>query len=162
MSGQSRRVVFLLSHLPHRQTLVIKFYPSRFSKLSRLIPRFLPMIARIKNSISYLKRMQEELQEYAEDPDVVQVLKEDNEMLSVQRSAFGARTYRASRDERILTLKLALSHRGASNATSTHGGFPMFYYHKFKNIMSVILETLGVPEQTKGSRVLYITVFHKL
>ncbi|KAG1726192.1 uncharacterized protein EDB91DRAFT_1030337, partial [Suillus paluster] len=67
-------------------------------------------IARIQNSISYLKRTQEELQEYAEDPDVVQVLKEDNEMLSEQH-------------ERILMLKLALPHRGASNATSTHGGF---------------------------------------
>ncbi|KAG1726194.1 uncharacterized protein EDB91DRAFT_1254453 [Suillus paluster] len=35
-------------------------------------------------------------------------------------------------------------------------------YYKFENITSAILETLGVPEQTKGSRVLYITVFRKL
>jgi hypothetical protein len=51
-------------------------------------------IARLQNSISHLKRTQEELQEYADDPDVAQAIKENSETLSVQctLSAF-ARTY---------------------------------------------------------------------
>jgi hypothetical protein len=43
-------------------------------------------IARLQNSISHLKRTQEELQEYADDPDVAQAIKENSETLSVQYS----------------------------------------------------------------------------
>ncbi|KAG2070797.1 hypothetical protein BDR04DRAFT_1017929 [Suillus decipiens] len=64
-------------------------------------------IGRLQNSISHLRRTQEELQEYAEDPDVAQAIKENNQTL-------------ASQDERIFMLRLALTQRGASNATSAH------------------------------------------
>lgn len=43
-------------------------------------------IARLQNSISHLKRTQEELKEYADDPDVAQAIKENSETLSVQRN----------------------------------------------------------------------------
>ncbi|KAG1762686.1 hypothetical protein EDD22DRAFT_545007 [Suillus occidentalis] len=43
-------------------------------------------IGRLQNSISHLKRTQEELQEYAEDPDIAQAIKENNETMSVQGS----------------------------------------------------------------------------
>ncbi|KAG1775849.1 hypothetical protein EV702DRAFT_1113371 [Suillus placidus] len=68
-------------------------------------------ISRLQNSISHLKRTQEELQEYAQDPDIAQVIKENNQTL-------------ASQDERIFMLKLALTQRGASNATSAHYDLP--------------------------------------
>ncbi|KAG1720157.1 hypothetical protein EDB19DRAFT_1918186 [Suillus lakei] len=68
-------------------------------------------IGRLQNSISHLKRTQEELQEYAEDPDIAQAIKENNQTL-------------ASQDERIFMLKLALTQRGASNATSSHYDLP--------------------------------------
>ncbi|KAG2746550.1 hypothetical protein P692DRAFT_20782897 [Suillus brevipes Sb2] len=68
-------------------------------------------IGRLQNSISHLKRTQEELQEYAEDPDIAQAIKENNETI-------------ASQDERIFMLKLALTQRGASNATSAHYDLP--------------------------------------
>ncbi|KAG1799141.1 uncharacterized protein BJ212DRAFT_1402448 [Suillus subaureus] len=68
-------------------------------------------IGRLQNSISHLKRTQEELQEYAEDPDIAQAIKENNQTL-------------ASQDERIFMLKLALTQHGASNATSAHYDLP--------------------------------------
>ncbi|KAG1883330.1 hypothetical protein F4604DRAFT_1737600 [Suillus subluteus] len=68
-------------------------------------------ISRLQNSISHLKRTQEELQEYAEDPDIAQAIKENNQTL-------------ASQDERIFMLKLALTQHGASNATSAHYDLP--------------------------------------
>ncbi|KAG1829749.1 hypothetical protein EV424DRAFT_386247 [Suillus variegatus] len=57
------------------------------------------------------KRTQEELQEYADDPDIAQAIKENNQTL-------------ASQDERIFMLKLALTQRGASNATGAHYDLP--------------------------------------
>ncbi|KAG1832312.1 hypothetical protein DFJ58DRAFT_823354 [Suillus subalutaceus] len=72
---------------------------------------FDPEISRLQNSISHLKRTQEELKEYAEDPDIAQAIKENNQTL-------------ASQDERIFMLKLALTQRGASNATSAHYDLP--------------------------------------
>ncbi|KAG2125370.1 hypothetical protein DEU56DRAFT_916534 [Suillus clintonianus] len=68
-------------------------------------------IGRLQNSISHLKRTQEELQEYAEEPDIAQAIKENNQTL-------------ASQDERIFMLKLALTQRGASNATGAHYDLP--------------------------------------
>ncbi|KAG1762689.1 hypothetical protein EDD22DRAFT_890261, partial [Suillus occidentalis] len=41
-------------------------------------------IGRLQNSISHLKRTQEELQEYAEDPDIAQAIKENNETIASQ------------------------------------------------------------------------------
>ncbi|KAG2149126.1 uncharacterized protein EDB93DRAFT_1043164, partial [Suillus bovinus] len=76
-------------------------------------------ISRLQNSISHLKRTQEELQEYADDPDVAQAIKENNQTLSI-----GTCVHRASQDERIFMLKLALTQRGASNATSAHYDLP--------------------------------------
>ncbi|OAX35669.1 hypothetical protein K503DRAFT_771981 [Rhizopogon vinicolor AM-OR11-026] len=67
-------------------------------------------ITRLQNSISHLKRTQEELKEYADDPDVAQAIKENSETL-------------ASQDERIFMLKLALSQHGAST-NSTHYELP--------------------------------------
>jgi len=40
-------------------------------------------IARLQNSISHLKRTQEELKEYADDPDVSQAIKENDETMLV-------------------------------------------------------------------------------
>ncbi|KAG2362569.1 hypothetical protein BDR07DRAFT_1333003 [Suillus spraguei] len=68
-------------------------------------------ISRLQNSISHLRRTQEELQEYPEDPDIAQAIKENNETLAAQ-------------DERIFMLRLALTQRGASNATSAHYDLP--------------------------------------
>ncbi|KAG1906503.1 uncharacterized protein F5891DRAFT_1002610 [Suillus fuscotomentosus] len=68
-------------------------------------------ISRLQNSISHLKRTQEELQEYGDDPDIAQAIKENNQTL-------------ASQDERIFMLKLALTQRGASNATGAHYDLP--------------------------------------
>ncbi|KAG1792919.1 uncharacterized protein HD556DRAFT_1376648 [Suillus plorans] len=45
-------------------------------------------IGRLQNSISHLKRTQEELQEYADDPDIAQAIKENNQTLSVQGSTW--------------------------------------------------------------------------
>ena len=43
-------------------------------------------ITRLQNSISHLKRTQEELKEYADDEDIAQAIKENNETMSVQHS----------------------------------------------------------------------------
>ncbi|KAG6333723.1 hypothetical protein ID866_5366 [Astraeus odoratus] len=54
-------------------------------------------IARLQNSIAHLKRTQDELKDYMEDPEL--------------------RASRASQDERIFMLKLALTHHGISHTS---------------------------------------------
>lgn len=58
-------------------------------------------IARLQNSIAHLKRTQDELKDYTEDPDVRQAVEENETTI-------------ASQDERIFMLKLALTHHGIS------------------------------------------------
>ncbi|KIJ70036.1 hypothetical protein HYDPIDRAFT_104717 [Hydnomerulius pinastri MD-312] len=68
-------------------------------------------IVRLQNSLSHLKRTQDELKEYVrelapgeEDPDINQAIKENEITI-------------ASQDERIFMLKLALSHHGLVNSS---------------------------------------------
>lgn len=63
-------------------------------------------IGRLQNSIVHLKRTQNELKDYLEDPDVRQAVEENKVTL-------------ASQDERIFMLKLALSHHGISDWETT-------------------------------------------
>ncbi|KAG2359209.1 hypothetical protein BDR07DRAFT_1292822 [Suillus spraguei] len=70
-------------------------------------------MSRLQNSISRIKRTQEELQEYAEDTDIAQATKENNQTLSVQ-----------GKHRKMIMLKLALTQHGASNATSAHYDLP--------------------------------------
>ncbi|KIM68785.1 hypothetical protein SCLCIDRAFT_61865, partial [Scleroderma citrinum Foug A] len=58
-------------------------------------------ISRLQNSIAHLKRTQDELKDYMEDPDIRQAAEENK--LNIPR---------ASQDERIFMLKLALTHHG--------------------------------------------------
>lgn len=63
-------------------------------------------IGRLQNSIVHLRRTQNELKDYMEDPDVRQAVEENKVTL-------------ASQDERIFMLKLALTHHGISDWENT-------------------------------------------
>lgn len=88
---------------------------------SRLSLTVLTEIARLRNSLLHLRRSQNELQEYLReltsegDLEVSQAVKE-NEItmhVSVGRPFLPMlRVFRASQDERIFMLKLALTHHG--------------------------------------------------
>ncbi|KAG8218575.1 hypothetical protein J3R82DRAFT_4216 [Butyriboletus roseoflavus] len=84
---------------------------------SHLLLTVLTEIARLRNSLQHLRRSQNELQEYLrelaseeEDLEVSQAVKENEITMHL-------RTFRASQDERILMLKLALTHHGHSVAS---------------------------------------------
>lgn len=73
-------------------------------------------IGRLQNSIVHLKRTQNELKDYLEDPDVRQAVEENKVTL-------------ASQDERIFMLKLALSHHGISDWETTSESNSTFAKH---------------------------------
>ena len=83
-------------------------------------------IARLRNSLLHLRRSQNELQEYLQelspeaDLEVSQAVKENEITMHVSlRVAFSSSlsAFRASQDERIFMLKLALTHHGHSAAS---------------------------------------------
>jgi hypothetical protein len=60
---------------------------SRFqNRISKLIQAQRSVVFKIPSPMIHLKRTQEELQKYAEDPDIAQAIKENNETMSVQGS----------------------------------------------------------------------------
>lgn len=48
-------------------------------------------IARLQNSIAHLKRTQDELKDYAEDPDICQAVEENDTTMHVLRLFIGIR-----------------------------------------------------------------------
>ncbi|KAN0097522.1 hypothetical protein V8E55_001968 [Tylopilus felleus] len=91
-------------------------------------------IARLRNSLLHLRRSQTELQEYLQelaaeevDLEVSQAVKENEITMHV---SFGLtilpalKAFRASQDERIFMLKLALTHHGHSVASEQASSSP--------------------------------------